>query len=93
MRWVTVLLRRCAGRTNCRLSPNIKKEWLFQILGYSLLDYSDTFEIREVAFYMARQAETVSWDLGELVANLSDGVAPDLPELREMFLRIARPGI
>ena len=54
--------------------------------------YSDTFEMRTVAFYMARQAETVSWDLGELVASLSDGTAPNLPELRETFLRVLRLG-
>ena len=82
----------CLIDLKCTVRPNIKKEWLFQILGYSLLDYSDTFEMRTVAFYMARQGKTVSWDLGELLARLSDGAAPNLPELRETFLQVLRLG-
>ena len=75
----------CLTDLKCTVKATIKKEWLYQLLGYALLDYSNTFEIQTGSFYMARQGITISWKLDELIDSLSHGNAPGIQELRRMF--------
>lgn len=66
------------------VTPKIKSEMLYQLLGYALLDYADEHEIRWVGVYMARQAHLVRWELSKLVGAL--GCEKSLEELRSLFL-------
>ena len=75
----------CLTDLKCTVQPAIKKEWLYQVLGYALLDYSNDFEIETVDFYMARQGTTISWNLDDLVRDLGKGNAQGTGELRGMF--------
>ena len=75
----------CLTDLKCTVQPAIKKEWLYQVLGYALLDYSNDFGIETVGFYMARQGTTISWDLDELVRVLGKENGPGIQESRGMF--------
>lgn len=60
-------------------------EWIYQLLGYTLLDSADYYGIRKVGIYLSRQARLISWPVDELTAVLCDGSAPALPDLRAEF--------
>lgn len=66
------------------VTPKVKTEMLYQLLGYALLDYADEYEIRWVGVYMARQAHLVRWELPDLLSTL--GCEKSLKELRSLFL-------
>lgn len=51
---------------------------LLQLLGYSLLDYDDEFEIRRVGVYFARHAWVTAWPLWELIFPPADVVQRSL---------------
>ncbi|MEW2384326.1 hypothetical protein AB0873_19855 [Micromonospora sp. NPDC047707] len=67
----------------------LRREDLDQLLGYVLLDYSDTFALRAVAVYAARFGHFMSWPLGELFARLA-GRPIDLATLRQEFAHVVR---
>lgn len=50
--------------------PNLRS-WLYQLLGYVLLDYADQYRIRSVAIFLARQRTWLRWPVGDLVDKLS----------------------
>jgi hypothetical protein len=65
---------------NTKLDP----EWLYQLLGYVLLDYEDAHRIRSIGLYFARQGELIQWPLDAFLAAMV--AAPvTLPELRDRF--------
>ncbi len=59
--------------------------WLYQVLGYVLLDYGDEYRIGAVGVYLARQALLITWQLTELLTTLSSSGLSSLPELRTVF--------
>jgi hypothetical protein len=61
---------------------------LYQLLGYTLLDYSDQYRIREVAIYLARQQLMLQWSLDELMSTMAEGRESSLPQLRTRFRAI-----
>lgn len=71
------------------INPRLSAKWLYQLLGYTLLDYSDRYLIREVAIYFARQQQLIKWPLDALVSNLAGGSIP-LNHLREHFHLVAQ---
>ena len=68
----------------------IRNESIWQLLGYVLLDYSDTYRINAVALYMARQGILFKWDLEDAVRCLYAGEPPSIEELRSKFKELAR---
>jgi hypothetical protein len=64
------------------------RESLRQLLGYVLLDYSDHYQIREVGFYLARQAVIVRWPLEQFLRSISGGGSSPLPDLRKRFQEV-----
>jgi hypothetical protein len=64
---------------------NLRPEWIYQILGYALLDVADCYRIRRVGIYLARQARLVTWTLDDLTHQLSGGLAPPFAYLRRDF--------
>ena len=70
------------------LNPRLEKEWVWQLLGYALLDRFDRHEIQYVGLYMARQGLLVWWSLDELVKGVS-GKNWSIKELRELFFEKA----
>ena len=70
------------------VNPRLEKEWVWQLLGYALLDRFDRHEIQYVGLYMARQGLLVWWNLDELVKGVS-GKNWSIEELRELFFEKA----
>lgn len=64
--------------------------WLYQLLGYTLLDYSDRLGINAVGIYFARQTRLVRWPLDELMKTMAGTDLPSLTELRADFQRAAK---
>ncbi len=54
-------------KTTKTLDAAAVRNALLQLLGYSLLDYDDEFEIRRVGVYFARHAWVTAWPLWELI--------------------------
>lgn len=68
------------------VTAKIAAEMLHQLVGYTLLDYSDRYAVREVAVYLSRQRRLVRWPLDGLLKDL--GATRGLPELREKFAAV-----
>lgn len=70
------------------IRPRLAEDWIWQLLGYVLLDRFDQHEIRHVGIYMARQGILIWWELDEMIEGLS-GKSQRLEELRERFFEDA----
>ena len=67
------------------VKPEINSDWIWQLLGYVLLDFSDKNQINAIGLYMARQGVLVDWDLAEALEILCPGNPPSIAELRSQF--------
>lgn len=67
------------------IKQEIKPEFIWQILGYTLLDYSDRFRINGVGLYMSRKGIFFRWDLDEALQGLRRGERQPIDELRRRF--------
>jgi AAA domain len=56
---------------------------VYQLAGYTLLDYDDQYKIRRVGLYLSRQGTGITWDVGEFLGKL--GAREPLPTLRRRF--------
>ena len=56
------------------LDPAAVREALVQLVGYTLIDYSDQFGIRNVAVYFARHQWVESWPLWRVIFPVADVV-------------------
>ncbi|MBC3189459.1 hypothetical protein H7X46_00030 [Pseudonocardia sp. C8] len=61
--------------------------WVWQLLGYAWLDHGDRWQIRYLAFYLARHGVTVRWPVTELEALLV-GDPARVPGVRAEFRRL-----
>lgn len=59
------------------------RSWIYQVIGYVLLDYDAGHKVDRVAIYLARQGALLEWDLATLLAKLAVGSVPPIAELRE----------
>lgn len=71
------------------IHPKVKSDWLYQLLGYTLLDYTNRYHIGGVALYMARQQVTLQWSLDELMTTMAGGDTPPLEQVRAEFHDVA----
>ena len=53
------------------IRPRPEKTWVYQLIGYALLDYGDQWGFSDVAFYFPRQGILVKWNLVELLRRMS----------------------
>lgn len=63
----------------------IGRPQLYQLAGYLLLDYDDSFKVDQVSLYLARQGRLIGWSTEEFLRLL--GARRSLPELREACRR------
>ena len=79
----------CLWEIKTTLKSKAEGFWLFQLLGYVLLDYRNEHAIDHVGFLFPRQAASVQWNLQELVDELSGqqnaSVAAMRKEVRELL--------
>ena len=72
------------------IEPKIRNEWLWQLLGYVLLDYSNRQGIDKVGMYLARQGLLFQWDLEEAIRGLCPAQPPRVDGLRTEFEQVAK---
>ena len=74
----------------------IDRKWIWQLLGYALLDYSDSHQIRSIGLYMARQGILFKWDIEDVIETLCDCPSKsgcsclDIETLRAIFRAVAQ---
>jgi len=73
----------CLWDIKTSIQNRISGDWLYQLLGYVLLDFDDAYQIREVGIYMARQGVRLQWPLQDLLNMLTDTFADEAPSLEE----------
>lgn len=71
----------------------LRPGWVYQLLGYALLDARGALGIARVGVHLGRQGCTVSWPLDELASTLADGAPPPWGLLREQFAALAREAV
>ncbi|MDP2744449.1 MAG: hypothetical protein Q8P00_05225 [Dehalococcoidia bacterium] len=59
-------------KTVSQFSPLDLRKCLLQLLGYTLLDYSDTFGIHSIAIWLTRQRHMSMWDIDGFLFPVSD---------------------
>lgn len=67
------------------IKQEINPDWLRQILGYTLLDYSNRYQINGIGLYMSRQGILCQWDLEEALQSLRPDEHQTIDELRCRF--------
>ncbi len=73
----------CLVEIKTTVKPKLKREWLYQLLQYALLDREDRYGIREVGVYLTRQQELVRWPIADLMSALAEGDVPSLQAMRD----------
>lgn len=69
------------------INPLKDASWIYQLLGYVLLDWHDENQIKDVAIYFSRQSFMLKWTLNDLLAELMDE-PKSLSELRELWYEL-----
>jgi len=67
------------------INPRVDPQWLYQLLGYGLLDYNDRYNLRGVNLYLARQGVLLQWQMSDFLIAISGDASTELPQLRERF--------
>jgi hypothetical protein len=62
---------------------------LDQLLGYVLMDYTDTYALHTVAIYTTRFGHYAAWPLADLIKQMA-GRPHDLADLRSQFAHVLR---
>ncbi|MEU5785299.1 hypothetical protein [Micromonospora lupini] len=77
------------ARSDGSRAASLTRAELDQLLGYVLLDYSDTFTLHSVAIYAVRYGYYAAWPLDELCAELA-GRPVDRTALRQEFAHVVQ---
>ena len=65
-----IILDGCLYDIKTTANPNNNfPDHIRQILGYLLLDWDNTYEIKQVGFYFSRQCRKISWDAEHLISQ------------------------
>lgn len=84
-----LILDACLVDIKATVKGRLDSQWLYQLLGYVLLDYSNRYLIDEVAIYMARQQKMLRWRLDAFLRAMGNGQEVALDEVREHFHAVA----
>lgn len=68
------------------INPLKDAQWIYQVLGYVLLDWHDENQIREVGIYFSRQGFLLKWNIDDLLLVLMEE-AVSLAELRDRWYK------
>lgn len=77
-------------KTTKALRPD--RDWVYQLVGYVLLDDEDAFGIEQIGFLLGRVGGLLTWDFDELVETLA-GRPVSRDELRAGFRVAAAEGV
>jgi hypothetical protein len=77
-----LILDGCLIEIKTTINPKIDLDWIYQLLGYTFLDYTNQHNIDAIGLYMARQGLFIQWPLQEAIVGMSDGASSDVIPLR-----------
>jgi hypothetical protein len=80
-----LIVGNCLIEVKTTKNPALRTRDLYQLIGYTLLDYENQFHIRDVGFYLSRQATMVQWTVDQLLAMTSGGKSRTLAQWRSSF--------
>jgi len=80
-----IIVDGCLIEMKASIQPKINPQWLYQLVGYALLDYDDHYSIQSVGIYMARQGTLLQWPIGEFLRLLTGTESVSLFQLRQAF--------
>ena len=80
----------CLIDIKASISPQIRAEYLYQLVGYVLLDYDDRLHIDSVGIYMARQGLLFTWPVLDFLRQLSGDSTISLVSLRQEFRTLCK---
>ena len=60
----------------------LQSTWVYELMGYALLDYSDAHRLDSIGLYLARQGVLLKWDLRSAIRHLRLDKPGTLEELR-----------
>jgi hypothetical protein len=66
----------------------VQRPWLYQVVGYALLDFGGSLRITGVGFYLARQGVFVRWPLQQLLERLSGVPNVPIKDLRDSLFEL-----
>lgn len=67
--------------------PSLGVQEIFQIIGYTLLDFDDAYQLTEVGIFSTRYAYLSKWNIDELLSELA-GQTVNLRTTRQEFRRL-----
>jgi excisionase family DNA binding protein len=73
------------------IRARIDSTWLYQLIGYVLLDYDDHYHLHSVGIYMARQGLLLTWPLIDFLRLLTGNDQICLAQLRQEFRALCQP--
>jgi len=82
-----LILGDCLIDIKVSVQQRLDRRWIYQLIGYALLDIDDAYGINEVGFYHARIGALLAWDLQTMLDETA-GTATDISALRGDFQRI-----
>jgi hypothetical protein len=80
----------CLIDIKASVQPKINPEWLRQLAGYVLLDYTDEQRIHSVGIYMARQGVLLTWSLADFFSLLAEDETLSVEALCQEFRQICQ---
>ena len=75
----------CLIEIESALQPKLDREYLYKLVGYLLLDYTDQLHINTLGIYMARQGMLFTWPVSEFLHQLTGDDDATLESLRQAF--------
>lgn len=73
----------CLWEIKSSIHNGVDGGWIYQLLGYVILDFDDAHRIREIGIYLARQGVRLQWPLQELLDTLTGTTKAEAPPLEE----------
>ena len=80
----------CLIEVKSSIGARIDAKWLYQLAGYTLLDYDDKYHLNSVGIYMARQGLLLKWPIDEFLYLLSGSNNLPLAQYRKEFIAFCR---
>jgi hypothetical protein len=65
----------------------LKRHWVYQVIGYALLDFDDAHVIRSTGLYHARVPALLAWDFQAMLDEAAEGPV-DIAALRRDFRKV-----
>ena len=72
------------------IKTTLDRDWVWQLIGYLLLDWDDAHEIKGFGLYSSRHGLLVTWTPGDFLGHASSQQPRPLADLRDEFRKIVR---